>query len=255
MTGMDIADPDAATVPDDLPTAWERWWTAIDGTPGEIVWDADARDLEADLQHFAASFEERLPVVDVGCGDGRQTRFLSRHFGTVLGVDVSPAAIDRARAAGNPPNVSYQVLDARDPDQAAGLHRQVGDANVYIRGVLQALPPTARPEAVETIGTLLGGAGTLFAKELPPQAASYFASVIEQHGLAPGLARVMQLIPPGQISEPELVRLFPADRFQVTDTGASRIHTVNTLPTGEVISVPAIWALVQPRHRQASRER
>jgi SAM-dependent methyltransferase len=255
MTELEMVGLNDAIQPvHDLPAAWERWWTAIDGTPGEIVWDADAGDLDADLEHFAAAFDQRLPVVDLGCGDGRQTRFLSRHFATVLGVDVSPAAIERARLAGNFANVSYQVLDTLDARQAAGLHRRVGDANVYIRGVLQALPPAARPRAVETIATLLGRSGTLFAKELPPEAASYFAALIEQHGLASGLARVMQLIPPGQISEPELVRLFPADRFQVVGTGTSHIHTVNTLPNGEVISVPAVWALVQPRHPQPARD-
>ena len=58
----------------------------------------------------------------------------------------------------------------------------------------------------------------------------------------------MQLIPPGEIAEPDLVRLFPADRFEVMRTGTSHIHTVNTLPDGEVIMVPAIYALIRPRH-------
>ena len=186
-------------------------------------------------------------MVDLGCGDGRQTRFLGRHFATVCGADISPAAIGRARAAHNPANVRFRVLDARDPDQAARLHQELGDANVYIRGVLQALPPAARPRAVETIARLLGATGTLFAKELPPAAMSYFAAVAERHGLPPGLARIMRLIPPGEISEADLFRLFPADRFEVMSTGTSRIHTVNTLPDGEVIMVPAIYALIRPR--------
>ncbi len=46
--------------------AWERWWSAVDGTPGEIVWDADAADLAADLEIFGASFDRQLPVVDLG---------------------------------------------------------------------------------------------------------------------------------------------------------------------------------------------
>jgi len=50
----------------------------------------------------------------------------------------------------------------------------------------------------------------------------------------------------GQISLPDLAGLFPAGRFEVISTGTSRMHTVNTLPGGEVISVPAIWALIRP---------
>lgn len=242
--GGDAARPHGRLA--DRSAAWEQWWSGIDGTPGEIVWDADARDLESDLEHFAAAFGQ-LPVVDVGCGDGRQTRFLARHFPTVLGVDASPSAIGRARAASPAPGVSYQIMDAGDHEAAAGLHRRLGDVNVYIRGVLQALPPAARPQAAGTIAELLGGTGTLFVKELPPEASSYFASVAARHGLPPGLARIMRLIPPGEISGPDLVRLFPADRFDVLSTGTSHMHTVNTLPDGEVIMVPAIYAVIRPR--------
>lgn len=85
------------------------------------------------------------------------------------------------------------------------------------------------------------------AKELPPQAAAYFATLIERHGLPPGLAKVMRHIPPGQISLPDLVGLIPAGRFEAISTGTSRMHTVNALPGGEVISVPATWALIRPR--------
>ena len=235
------------TAEQNLTLAWERWWAGIGGTPGEIVWEASPGDLEADLDHFAGWFGQVLPVVDVGCGDGRQTRFLARHFPDLVGVDVSAAAIGRARAADNPPNVGYQVLDARDPAGAARLHGELGDANVYIRGVLQALPPASRPRAVQAIAALLGATGTLFAKELPPQAAAYFAALIKRHGLPPGLAKVMRHIPPGQISLPDLAGLFPAGRFEVISTGTSRMHTVNTLPGGDVISVPAIRALIRPR--------
>jgi SAM-dependent methyltransferase len=167
MTRLVIADASSST-DRDRQDNWEQWWRALDGTPGEIVWDADASDLGADLNDFAPSFDERLPVVDFGCGDGRQTRFLARHFPTVLGVDFSEAAIARARACENPANASYRLLDARDSDAAARLRAELGDANVYVRGVLQALPPTVRPDAVDSIARLLGRLGTLFAKELPP---------------------------------------------------------------------------------------
>jgi SAM-dependent methyltransferase len=189
-------------------------------------------------------------VVDLGCGDGRQTRFLGQHFASVVGTDISPSAVERARAADNPSTVRYRVLDARHPDEAQHLHAQLGDANVYVRGVLQALPPADRPRAIDSIARLVGETGVVFAKELPPEAASYFAMVAERYGLAPTLARVMQLIPPGQISLHDLVGLFAAHGFDVVATGTSSIHTVNTLPNGEVIRVPAIYALARRRTQQ-----
>lgn len=226
---------------------WERWWSGIEGVPGEIVWDADQSDLAADLEVFAERFTPGLPVVDLGCGDGRQTRFLARHFETVIGVDISPAAVARARAADNPSHVSYRVLDVSDPEEAERLHDELADANVYVRGVLQALPASDRPDAIRSIGALVGATGTLFAKELPPRAGTYFAEQVQRHGMWRELERVMQLIPPGQITELELVRLFAPDRFEVIAIGASHMRTVNLLPDGERITVPAIYLLARPR--------
>jgi SAM-dependent methyltransferase len=237
----------------DLAQRWERWWAEVGQTPGEVLWEADPGDLDADLGHFVGSFGKALPVIDLGCGDGRQTRFLAKHFLHVVGVDVSAAAIGRARTADNPPNVSFHLLDARDSSSAATLHAALGDANVYIRGVLQALPPASRPDAVEVIATLLGTTGTLFAKELPPEVAAYFADVVKRYGgPPPSLAKVMQHIQPGQITLEALAGLFPIGRFNVLGTGDSRIRTVNTLPGGEVIIYPAIWALIRPRNARES---
>lgn len=239
-------DPSSTTARD-LPTVWEHWWTTLDGTAGEVVWEAHQADLVADLEVFASAFDPGLPVIDLGCGDGRQTRFLARHFVTVLGVDISPSAIARADSNDSTPNVRYRVLDARHAGEAEQLHRELGDANVYVRGMLQALPAGHRPEAVDTIALLLGETGTLFAKELPPEASSYFARLVARHGLSPTLERVMRLIPPGHITEPELLALFSPDRFKLLNAGPSHIHTVNSMPDGEVIKVPAIHALLRPR--------
>lgn len=249
---MRTGSKDGGRIRDSQLGVWERWWSAVNGTPGEIVWDASPSDLTADLERFGASLDQGLPVIDLGCGNGRQTRFLARHFQTAVGVDISPSAIERAAAADNPANVTYRLLDASVPQQAERLHQELGDANVYVRGVLQALPPTTRPQVVRNIGALLGENGTLFAKELPPQASDYFAELVQRHGLWPALERVMELIPPGQITEPELVSLFFPDRFDVIYTGAGHIDTLNVLPDGEAIRVPAICALIRPRHAHGS---
>jgi SAM-dependent methyltransferase len=245
MTTTSIEHPHA---PHSQLDAWEGWWSGVIGIAGEIVWNAAESDLSADLEVFAPSFDRELPVIDLGCGDGRQTRFLAHHFRTVIGVDLSPSAIRRAAAAENPANVSFRVVDASAPQAAVRLHHNLGDANVYVRGVLQALPPAVRPNAVDSLAALLGDHGTLFVKELPPQASDYFAERVQRHGLWPGLERVMQLIPPGQITEQELLSLFSSERFEVIGTGHGLIDTVNRLPDGEPIRVPAIHALIRPRH-------
>ena len=86
--------------------------------------------------------------------------------------------------------------------------------------------------------------------ELSSAAERYFAQLIEQHGLPPGLARVFQHgITPGMLNENNLTKLFPPDRFTVCSTGESQVHTVHTLLTGEVVKVPAFYAVIQQRQR------
>jgi SAM-dependent methyltransferase len=84
---------------DSQEAVWERWWSDVNDSPGEVVWDAAASDLAADLEVFGDWFDPDLPVLDLGCGDGRQTRFLAQHFKTVIRVDISPSAIRHAAGA------------------------------------------------------------------------------------------------------------------------------------------------------------
>ena len=49
------------------------------------------------------------------------------------------------------------------------------------------------------------------------------------------------------VNENDLEVLFPPDRFTLLRTGKSHIHTVHTLPTGEVAKVPAFYAILRRR--------
>jgi SAM-dependent methyltransferase len=225
---------------------FERFWSSLDGSPGEVLWAAAPRDGAADLARFLGHVDAQLPLVDVGCGNGTQTRFLARHFRRVIGTDIAPSALRHARAADAGHTVSWRLLDALRPQHAHNLHAEIGDANVYIRGVLHTLDPVDRPLAVQSLEQLLGARGTLYLKELSTDAPAYFARVIDQEGMPPGLARVLELgAPPGVISSADLEVLFPADRFMLLATGPALIDTTTTLPNGDAISVPALYAVLR----------
>lgn len=230
-------------------TSWEGFWSTSTGAPGEIFWDADpAHAVQQDLALFQGYADPQLPLVDLGCGNGTQTRFLADHFVRVIGTEISPAAVQIAQTKNVAPNASYRILDVLSPADAQTLHEEIGDANVYMRAVLHQLSPADHAMAIQSIERLLGAKGILYLIELSSAAESFFAQLIQQYGPPPGLARVFQhQITPGMLHENNLELLFPSDRFTLLGTGQSHIRTVHTLPTGEVAKVPAFYAILRRR--------
>lgn len=231
-------------------SVWESYWGSLSGAEGEAFWDsAPAAGAALDLDRFKAFAAPGLPLVDLGCGNGTQTRFLADHFERVIGVDVSENAVLAARANASAPNLDYRVLDLLDPAAAQTLHREIGDANVYIRGVLHQLSPDSRPLALRSIEALLGARGALYLIELSPKAEPYFGSLLQKYGeLPPKLARVLQHgIKPATFGESELAALFPADRFELLAEGEDAIRTTHSLPEGGVAEVPAVYRVFKPR--------
>ena len=203
------------TSPNRYLTSWESFWSTSTGTPGEIFWDADpAHAAQQDLALFQDYADPQLPLIDLGCGNGTQTRFLANHFARVIGTEISPAAVRIAQTKNAAPNASYRVLDVLCPDDAQALHEEIGDANVYMRAVLHQLSPADHATAIQSIERLLGTKGILYLIELSSAAEPFFARLIQQYGPPPGLARVFQhQITPGMLQENNLEFLFPSDRF------------------------------------------
>ncbi len=230
-------------------TSWESFWSTSTGAPGEIFWDADpSHAAQQDLALFRSSMDPQLPLIDLGCGNGTQTRFLADHFARVIGTEISPAAVEIARTKHAASNVLYRILDVLSPDDSQALHEEMGDANVYMRAVLHQLSPADHVTAIQSIERLLGRRGVLYLVELSSAAEPFFAQLISQYGPPPGLARVFQhQITPGMVNENDLGVLFPLDRFTLLRTGPSHIQTVHILPTGDVVQVPAFYAILRRR--------
>jgi SAM-dependent methyltransferase len=83
------------------------------------------------VERMLRYFEVKRPgargckVLDLCCGTGRAARFLAKKGYRVLGIDLSPAMISRARAYCRPflraGKVRFQVADARDFDVGTGF--------------------------------------------------------------------------------------------------------------------------------------
>src|SRR5690242_6708993 len=100
--------------------AWEGFWGEAPDEQGAVFWDADpALTAGVHLALFEPYLSAHdLPVVDVGCGNGTQTRFLADRFRHVVGADLSAAALEHARLADPAGQATYRLLDAAEKTEA-----------------------------------------------------------------------------------------------------------------------------------------
>lgn len=140
--------------------AWEGFWREAPDEPGGVFWDADPKVTAAlHLALFEPHLvDAELALVDLGCGNGTQTRYFADRFPRVIGADLSAAALDHARRADPAQRAGYRELDAAEKGAAEALHAELGDANVYVRGVLHSCEPADRQPLVNGIAALAGSA-------------------------------------------------------------------------------------------------
>lgn len=215
-------------------------------TTGEAVWDSDPVEaVERELPQFLPHVDGALPVIDVGCGNGRQTFALAERLPRVLGVDLSAEAICGAQRLYVRDNLEFRVLDLLEPGAAAALHNELGDANVYVRTVLHQLSAADRPAAVSALSTLVGDTGAAFVVELAPAA---WGSAAEDPAQAPPkLARVLEHgVTPGSLEPDELASLFAAEGLRVVFSESSTIVTTQQSSRGDPVEVPCDkWLLAR----------
>lgn len=149
---------------------WESYWNSIKATgiDGQVFWDTEAQNASMeDFRRFRDSMDPNLPILDLGCGNGRQTRFLANHFKLAIGADVSPSAVRLAISETSAEeNVVYRVFDAVNTESARALHDEFGDMNIYMRGVLHMIKWRDRSNFITSLEVLLGERGVLYQIEL-----------------------------------------------------------------------------------------
>lgn len=87
---------------------------------------------QADLSDRAVLARCLSPTIDLGCGPGRMAEQLARDGVAVLGVDVVPEAVDRARARGV--DVLHADVLGPLPGEGAWSSALLADGNIGIGG-------------------------------------------------------------------------------------------------------------------------
>lgn len=129
---------------------------AYDHAAAEFAEDWHAQPTPNDMYALVREFFTPGPTADIGCGSGRDTRWLTEHGFPTIGYDPSAGLLAQARQR-------YPKLDFRRgtlpeldgvPDHAF--------VNVLCETVIMHLPPDALVPSVRRLLTLLRPAGTLY---------------------------------------------------------------------------------------------
>jgi SAM-dependent methyltransferase len=125
-------------------------------TKGWAPWDIGRP--QSVFVRLADAGEITSPVLDSGCGTGEHALMLAERGLEVVGVDVAPTAIGRARqkAAERKLSAEFEVGDVLALDQ---LGRRF--ATVIDSGVLHTFDDTGRPRYVASLASVLDPGGVL----------------------------------------------------------------------------------------------
>lgn len=170
--------PPAASIPQ-ASLHWDRRYAAH-----EKVWgDSPSPLAQLTVARLRPYARPDLRLLDVGCGYGRDTRYLAAELGCrVLGIDGSPAAVEAARTEHSRAvrrsgkaglDAEYRATDmasfAADPDNA-GAFDVVFACNVY-----HLLGPIGRREFAATLSVVTRPGGLLFLSTLSPRDPEHYA--------------------------------------------------------------------------------
>lgn len=256
--GEESAAPAQSTGERDTGDAWERYWAGIErtGRGGDVIWDADSgEEFRWLLGQAERHFEPGLPVIDLGCGNGRYSRELAPHYPGVVGVDVSASAIEHAKreAQGVPSldNVDYLAIDMTDAEQAVALGD--GPYNIFVRGVFHVLDSAARARLATVAGRLLGPDGVLIVHEPDYSSNSfgYLGFVGGKRGRAEDLVGPLEAAGvrhSHRFTRPELTEAFPETQWEVVDDEAIELHAIDPQSDSDALRLPGYYAVLRRKH-------
>ncbi|MGW2425167.1 class I SAM-dependent methyltransferase [Streptomyces sp. NPDC001709] len=231
-------------VSDNYRKAWESYWSETSDETGEAIWDSDpALTAEPHSALLLPHADPARTIVDLGCGNGTQTRFLATRFARAVGVDLSHAAVEHARRTTADDVVEFQQLDLTDSGAVRALHERLGDANVYMRAVIHQSEPEARPAVAAAVAEIIGTEGRAFVVELTSGSRDVLRRAASQEGgPGPKLRRVFHHgLKPADADDEEIPRLLGEAGLKVLAEGGTTLPQTENLADGTRIDLPARW--------------
>jgi hypothetical protein len=153
------------------------------------------------------------------------------------------AALDHARAADPAGRARYRLLDAADKAETEALHAELGDANVYMRGVLHQSEPDDRQPLADGLATLAGDLGRVFLVELAQAAGPILRALAQSPDGPPAkLAPVFRHgIAPGEVADAAVPEYLRQAGLTVLASGELPLFTTEHTSDGALIDLPSRW--------------
>lgn len=244
--------------PRDRGRAWETFWSRVrhTGEGGQVLWDMECEEeMTAARERLRAHLDLSLPIVDVGCGNGRHTRMLAGLFPHAIGVDVSASATLLAQTeARGISNISFRAWDMTEKGAGERFFQEMGPVNVYLRGVLHILPHEPRRVLVENVARMLGDRGMAYLIESDFEG-DPLAHLVHQGATPTSFPEPLRLSiesglrPPEHFGRAELMQYFPTNTFRHVISGATKLYTLPMVDkTRRRDELSALYAIVHP-HR------
>lgn len=251
-----------ARSPRDQGLAWDRFWAGIQrtGADGEVIWDtASADELDGVRERALEHMAKDLPVVDFGCGNGRFSRLLAGSFPKVVGIDISAHAVRlAAEESSEVDNVSYRVVDASVAGAGHQLLEELGEANVFIRGVFHVFDDEQRERAVANLSEMIGQQGVVYFAETD-YAGDPLDQLVGQGATATTMPEPLRkciaagIKPPRHFGQEQLRALFPPTYWETLESGPTTMHGLPLMAKGDFEPIPSFYAIVRRSSRGSPR--
>ena len=211
------------------------------------LWDVEVSDsIELDFQQVRAYLHFELPIIDVGCGVGKQVGFLSEHFPKAIGIDVSKFAIRLAKQSIQRNNVQFIAGDIADKSFADEVFMDIGPSNVYMRGVLHQIEEDDLSSFISGLETICGDSGRLIFNEVSSEIRNYLES--NEKGFSNLPDRMKQVfisdLPPIGLSPKSVSNLF-GENWEIEACMNSHLATNILFSDGRPIQIPSILSVLK----------
>lgn len=133
-----------------------------------------------------------------------------------------------------------------DGPAVAALSAELGDATIYMRGLLHQLAPEDRDVLAHTIATLLGRRGRAFVVEPGEATGKALGALMQDPEGPPGKLRpvLKHGITPGAVTDAELPEYFRAAGLDVLASGDAPLATTEHAQDGTPIELPSRWLVL-----------